>query len=328
MFQPLRICGWILTGFRQFSERGGSRGREPSDIVTVDLAFGTTCSNETGHGKTCSNKIGHGKTLGRPFQGFRVPTKILWGPGCRFYTWFFNLIINLIPFSKKTHKIHACIVQKSCFSVIKSPRQGCTTQKTQLGMHQSPKSLKIIKNHVCYKKLCWRPSWGCTKVRHHWKLWKIMCVIKSYVFLYQKPPAGLHHRRPNAPEPPFSFRSLIGWWGGKGVSKSWDHQKYDANLFKYNHYINRLWCDRKYERTPAVDWRNHFRRGGVRLRNSDGWSEVQGRRFWTRSLMGQLWYDLFRHLGHPPKSIGPRMSVLFWVCSLGSMIENDSPVLA
>ena len=36
-----------------------------SEIVMVDLAT------------TLSNKIGHGTTLGRPFQAFRVPTKIL-----------------------------------------------------------------------------------------------------------------------------------------------------------------------------------------------------------------------------------------------------------
>ena len=38
-----------------------------SEIVMVDGTFGTTLSN----------KIGHGTTLGRPFQGFRPPTKIL-----------------------------------------------------------------------------------------------------------------------------------------------------------------------------------------------------------------------------------------------------------
>ena len=34
--------------------------------------------------KTLSNKIDHGTTLGRPFQEFRVPTKIIQGSGCRF----------------------------------------------------------------------------------------------------------------------------------------------------------------------------------------------------------------------------------------------------
>ena len=38
-----------------------------------------------------------------------------------------------------------------------------------------------------------------------------------------------------------------------------------------------------------------------RLRNRDGWSSVWGRLFWTRSVMGRLWDDHFRHLGHPPK---------------------------
>ena len=44
-----------------------------SDLVRVDAAFLATLSN----------KIGHGNTLGRPFQGFRVPTKIPHGSGCR-----------------------------------------------------------------------------------------------------------------------------------------------------------------------------------------------------------------------------------------------------
>ena len=38
-----------------------------SEIVMVDLVFGTILSN----------KIGHGTTLGGPLQGFRVSTKIL-----------------------------------------------------------------------------------------------------------------------------------------------------------------------------------------------------------------------------------------------------------
>ena len=40
-----------------------------SGIVMVDGTFLATLSN----------KIGHGTTLGRPFQAFRVPTKILRG---------------------------------------------------------------------------------------------------------------------------------------------------------------------------------------------------------------------------------------------------------
>ena len=38
-----------------------------------------------------------------------------------------------------------------------------------------------------------------------------------------------------------------------------------------------------------------------RLRNSDGWWEVLGRLFQTRSVMGRLWHDRFRDLGYPPK---------------------------
>ena len=38
-----------------------------------------------------------------------------------------------------------------------------------------------------------------------------------------------------------------------------------------------------------------------RLRNSDGWRDVLGRLFWTKSVMGRLWDDHFRDLGHPPK---------------------------
>ena len=35
--------------------------------------------------------------------------------------------------------------------------------------------------------------------------------------------------------------------------------------------------------------------------NSDGWSGVSRRLFRTKSVMGRLWDDHFRHLGHPPK---------------------------
>ena len=38
-----------------------------------------------------------------------------------------------------------------------------------------------------------------------------------------------------------------------------------------------------------------------RLRISDGWSGVFGRLFQTESVMGRLWDDHFRQLGHPPK---------------------------
>ena len=39
----------------------------------------------------------------------------------------------------------------------------------------------------------------------------------------------------------------------------------------------------------------------VRLRNSDGWRDVLGRLFRARSVMGRLWDEHFRDLGHPPK---------------------------
>ena len=38
-----------------------------------------------------------------------------------------------------------------------------------------------------------------------------------------------------------------------------------------------------------------------RLGISDGWWSVLGRLFQTRSVMGRLWDDHFRDLGHPPK---------------------------
>ena len=41
--------------------------------------------------------------------------------------------------------------------------------------------------------------------------------------------------------------------------------------------------------------------GECGLRNSDGWLDVLGRLFRTRSVMGRLWDDHFRDLGHPPK---------------------------
>ena len=40
---------------------------------------------------------------------------------------------------------------------------------------------------------------------------------------------------------------------------------------------------------------------GPRLRNSNVWSSVWGLLFRTNSVMGRLWDDHFRHLGHPPK---------------------------
>ena len=49
---------------------------------------------------TLSNKVGHGTTLGRPFQGLRVPTRILWGSGCRVYLWFLELIATHHHFDK------------------------------------------------------------------------------------------------------------------------------------------------------------------------------------------------------------------------------------
>ena len=38
-----------------------------------------------------------------------------------------------------------------------------------------------------------------------------------------------------------------------------------------------------------------------RLRHSDGWSGFWGRLFQKKSIMGRLWDDHFRHLGHPAK---------------------------
>ena len=40
-----------------------------------------------------------------------------------------------------------------------------------------------------------------------------------------------------------------------------------------------------------------------RFRNRDGWSSVWGRLVRTKSVIGRLWDDHFRHLGHPPKII-------------------------
>ena len=38
------------------------------------------------------DQIGHGTTLGRAFEAFRVPTKILYGTGCHFWQEFHFLI--------------------------------------------------------------------------------------------------------------------------------------------------------------------------------------------------------------------------------------------
>ena len=48
----------------------------------------------------------------------------------------------------------------------------------------------------------------------------------------------------------------------------------------------------------ACIYRNFFK---CRFRNSDGWRDVLGRLFRTRSVMGRLWDDHFWDLGHPPK---------------------------
>ena len=44
--------------------------------------------------------------LGRPFQGFMAPTKILYGPGYWFYRWFLDLMTNYINFEQKSLKNH------------------------------------------------------------------------------------------------------------------------------------------------------------------------------------------------------------------------------
>jgi len=53
----------------------------------------------------------------------------------------------------------------------------------------------------------------------------------------------------------------------------------------------------------------------TRLRIRDGWWSFLGRVFRTRSVMGRLWDDHFRHLGHPPKCYRDASSgntSLFW----------------
>ena len=54
-------------GFRLHATLFFATPSADSEIVMVDLGLGTTFSN----------KIGHGTTLGRPFQAFRSPTKLL-----------------------------------------------------------------------------------------------------------------------------------------------------------------------------------------------------------------------------------------------------------
>ena len=69
MYLSLSVSGWFLRRMYFiffFSDSG---------IVMVDGTFFGDSSEQ----------IGHGRTLGWPFQGFRVPTKILQGSGCRFW---------------------------------------------------------------------------------------------------------------------------------------------------------------------------------------------------------------------------------------------------
>ena len=51
----------------------------------------------------------------------------------------------------------------------------------------------------------------------------------------------------------------------------------------------------------STSWKMSTSDGIHRLRNRDGWSSVWGRFFQTKSVMGRLWDDHFRQLGHPPK---------------------------
>lgn len=69
-----------------------------SEIMLVDLAFWGDFF--------ASMKISHGTTLERPFQAFRLPTKILQGPGCRFYGWFVELIAISVLVDKKSIEKH------------------------------------------------------------------------------------------------------------------------------------------------------------------------------------------------------------------------------
>ena len=64
-----------------------------------------------------------------------------------------------------------------------------------------------------------------------------------------------------------------------------------------------------------------------RLINSDGWPGVLGRHFRTRSVMGRLWDDRFRHLDHPPNSSESRVPVLFVVPRVDSKLGSFSRTL-
>ena len=49
--------------------------------LSIGLPLGIIAAYTT----TFPNKIGHGTTLGRSVRTLRVPTKMLWGPGCKIY---------------------------------------------------------------------------------------------------------------------------------------------------------------------------------------------------------------------------------------------------
>ena len=53
---------------------------------------------------TFPNEIGHRTTLGRAFRTLRVPTKIVWGPGCHIYHSFLEWTGLYVNFDKQLLK--------------------------------------------------------------------------------------------------------------------------------------------------------------------------------------------------------------------------------
>ena len=87
---------------------------------------------------TFCNKVGHGTAVGRPFQGFRVPTKCSKGQDASL---LLEWITNEVHVAENSLKSHRKNIRQSHVCLKKRP-QGCTTHKSL--NRQSTKPLPIL----------------------------------------------------------------------------------------------------------------------------------------------------------------------------------------